>query len=146
AFLDGDARRAEALYILGDLFEAWVGDDDPSDTGRFVGALLAAPAAAGVPVQYFHHNHDLPLGEVYARPAGMGLLQAPSVVRVHGRRALLMHGDMLWTGDTASQQSRAQTRDPAWPQAFLAHPLEACLAFARQARAASEARQGELRE
>jgi len=146
AFLDGEARRADALYILGDLFEAWVGDDDPSDTGRFVGERLAALAAAGVPVHFMHGNRDFLLGEDYARRTGMVLLQDPTVVRVHGRRALLMHGDTLCTGDTAYQQFRAQTRDPAWQQAFLAQPLEARLAFARQARAASQARQGELRE
>ncbi|MGY1459251.1 MULTISPECIES: UDP-2,3-diacylglucosamine diphosphatase [unclassified Luteimonas] len=145
-FLDGEARSADALYILGDLFEAWVGDDDPSDTGAFVADHLAALAAFGVPVHFMHGNRDFLLGAAYARRAGMRLLEDPTVIDLHGRRALLMHGDTLCTDDAAYQQFRAQTRDPAWQAQFLAQPLDARLAFARQARAASQARQGELRD
>ncbi|MBJ7573576.1 UDP-2,3-diacylglucosamine diphosphatase [Luteimonas sp. MC1828] len=146
AFLDGEARGADALYILGDLFEAWVGDDDPSETGAFVAERLAALAASGVPVHFMHGNRDFLLGAAYAQRAGMLLLDDPTVIDLHGRRALLMHGDTLCTDDIAYQQFRAQTRDPAWQAQFLAQPLAARLAFARQARAASQARQGELRD
>ena len=145
-FIDGEARGAQALYILGDLFEAWVGDDDPSDTGVFVAERLASLAASGVPVSFMHGNRDFLLGADYARRAGMTLLDDPTVIGLPGRRALLMHGDTLCTDDVAYQQFRTQTRDPAWQRQFLAQPLEARLAFARQARAASQARQGELRE
>ncbi|MBJ6979667.1 UDP-2,3-diacylglucosamine diphosphatase [Luteimonas sp. MC1895] len=145
-FIDGEARGADALYILGDLFEAWVGDDDPSDTGAFVADRLRALADAGVPVFFMHGNRDFLLGADYARRAGMTLLVDPAVVDLHGRRALLMHGDTLCTDDLAYQQFRAQTRDPAWQAQFLAQPLDARLAFAHQARAASQARQGELRD
>lgn len=145
-FIDGEARGAEALYILGDLFEAWVGDDDPSDTGAFVAERLAALTASGVPVSFMHGNRDFLLGADYARRAGMRLLDDPTLIGLHGRQALLMHGDTLCTDDLAYQQFRAQTRDPAWQRQFLAQPLEARLAFARQARAASQARQGELRD
>ncbi|MBJ6983048.1 UDP-2,3-diacylglucosamine diphosphatase [Luteimonas sp. MC1750] len=145
-FIDGEARGADALYILGDLFEAWVGDDDPSDTGAFVADRLRALADAGVPVFFMHGNRDFLLGADYARRAGMTLLVDPAVVDLHGRRALLMHGDTLCTDDLAYQQFRAQTRDPAWRAQFLAQPLDARLAFAHQARAASQARQGELRD
>src|SRR5690606_29280676 len=135
-----------ALYILGDLFEAWVGDDDPSATGAFVADRLATLSAAGVPVHFMHGNRDFLIGADYARRAGMHLLDDPTVVDLYGRPALLMHGDTLCTDDLAYQQFRAQTRDPAWQAGFLAQPLEARLAFARQARAASRARQGELRD
>ena len=145
-FIEGEARDAEALYILGDLFEAWVGDDDPSEAGSFVAERLAALAASGVPVFFMHGNRDFLLGEDYARRAGMTLLQDPAVVDLLGRRALLMHGDTLCTDDAAYQQFRAQTRDPRWQQGFLAQPLAARVAFAGQARAASQARQGELRD
>lgn len=145
-FLAGEARGADALYILGDLFEAWVGDDDPSETGRVVADGLAALAGSGVRVHFMHGNRDFLLGADYARRAGMQLLEDPTVVDLHGRRALLMHGDTLCTDDLAYQQFRAQTRDPAWQAQFLAQPLDARLAFARQARAASQARQGELQE
>ena len=145
-FLDNEARSANALYILGDLFEAWVGDDDPSDTGAFVADRLATLSARGVPLYFMHGNRDFLLGAAYAGRAGMHLLEDPTVIDLHGRPALLMHGDTLCTDDLSYQQFRAQTRDPAWQAQFLAQPLEARLAFAHQARAASQARQGELRD
>lgn len=143
-FLDGEARRADALYILGDLFEAWVGDDDPAETGAFVAGRLRALVDAGVPVSFIRGNRDFLLGADYARRCGMRLLPDPAVVVVHGEPTLLLHGDLLCTDDVAYQQFRAQTRDPAWQARFLAQPLQARLAFAAQARAASQARHGEL--
>ena len=143
-FIDGEARGADALYILGDLFEAWVGDDDPSDTGGFVAGKLRSLRDAGVPVYFMRGNRDFLLGDEFARRAGMTLLPDPAVVMLYGKPVLLMHGDLLCTGDTAYQQFRAQTRDPAWQSQFLAQPLPARLAFAQQARAASKAHQGGL--
>jgi UDP-2,3-diacylglucosamine hydrolase len=145
-FIEGEARHADALYILGDLFEAWVGDDDPSETGAFVAGKLKALSDSGVPVYFMHGNRDFLLGEDYARRAGMILLPDPSMVELYGKSVLLMHGDLLCTDDTAYQQFRTQTRDPAWQAQFLSQPLPARLAFAQQARAASQARQGELRD
>jgi UDP-2,3-diacylglucosamine hydrolase len=145
-FIDGEARGAEALYILGDLFEAWVGDDDPSDTGAFVAQRLKALADSGVPVFFMHGNRDFLVGEDFARRAGMTLLVDPTRVDLYGQAVLLMHGDTLCTDDLAYQQFRAQTRDARWQQQFLAQPLQARLAFAQQARAASQARQGALRD
>ncbi len=145
-FLDGEARGAQALYVLGDLFEAWVGDDDPSETGAFVADRLRALADSGVPISFMHGNRDFLLGEDYARRAGMALLADPTRIDLYGKPALLMHGDTLCTDDVAYQQFRAQTRNPAWQAQFLSQPLAARLAFAQQARAASLARQGDLRE
>src|SRR3546814_5453227 len=144
-FLDGQARGAEALYILGDLFEAWVGDDDPSETGAFVAERLKALSDSGVPVALMHGNRDFLLGEAYAQRAGMRLLEDPTRIELNGKPVLLMPGDTLCTDDVAYQQFRAQTRDPAWHAQFLSQPLAARLAFAQQARAASQARPGELR-
>jgi UDP-2,3-diacylglucosamine hydrolase len=143
-FIDGEARHAEALYILGDLFEAWVGDDDPSDVGGFVAGKLRGLRDAGVPVYFMRGNRDFLLGDDYARRAGMTLLPDPAVVLLHGKPTLLMHGDLLCTDDVAYQQFRAQTRDPEWQRQFLSHPLPARLAFAEQARAASKAHQSGL--
>ena len=143
-FIDGEARGADALYILGDLFEAWVGDDDPSGTGAFVAGKLRELSESGVPVYFMRGNRDFLLGEAFARRAGMTLLPDPAVVMLYGKPTLLMHGDLLCTGDTAYQQFRAQTREPAWQAQFLAKPLPARLAFAGQARAASKAHQGGL--
>src|SRR5690606_14979157 len=86
------------------------------------------------------------LGPAYAQRAGMTLLEDPTRVKLYGHDVLLMHGDTLCTGDLAYQQFRAQTRDPRWQQQFLSQPLAARMAFAQQARAASQARQGELRD
>jgi UDP-2,3-diacylglucosamine hydrolase len=143
-FLDGEARDADALYILGDLFEAWVGDDDPSPAGAFVADRLRALVDSGVPVFFIRGNRDFLLGEEYARRAGMTILADPAVVMLHGEPTLILHGDLLCTDDSAYQQFRAQTRDPRWQEPFLSQPLAARLAFAEQARAASKARYGEL--
>ena len=143
-FLDGEARDADALYILGDLFEAWVGDDDPSEAGSFVAEKLRALTASGVPAYFIRGNRDFLLGAEYATRSGMTLLDEPLVVDLHGTPTAILHGDLLCTDDLAYQQFRTRTRDPRWQAQFLAQPLDARLAFAAQARAASKARYGEL--
>jgi UDP-2,3-diacylglucosamine hydrolase len=144
-FIDEEAVRAEVLYILGDLFEAWVGDDDPSETGSYVAAKLRGLVSAGVPVRFMRGNRDFLLGDDYARRAGIEILNDPAVVMLHGKPVLLMHGDTLCSDDVAYQQFRALTRAPAWQRQFLAQPLETRMAFARQARAASHAHQSGLK-
>ncbi len=145
-FIDEEARGADALYILGDLFEAWVGDDDPSDAGAFVAEKLSALTRAGVPVSFIRGNRDFLLRDGYARRAGMAILPDPAVVMLYGKPTLLMHGDLLCTGDIAYQQFRAQTRQPEWQHQFLSQPLPARMAFAQQARAASKAHQSGLQQ
>ncbi|ALN81953.1 UDP-2,3-diacylglucosamine diphosphatase [Lysobacter antibioticus] len=145
-FVRDEAYGADALYILGDLFEAWVGDDDPSETGAFVARELKALADSGVPVYFIRGNRDFLLGQDYARRAGMTVLPDPAVVSLYGHPTLIGHGDLLCTDDVAYQQFRAQTRHPAWQAQFLAQPLAARLAFAQQARAASKAHQAGLRD
>lgn len=145
-FLREDARGADALYILGDLFEAWVGDDDPSETGARVARELRALSDGGVPVCFIRGNRDFLLGTEYAARAGMRVLADPSVLMLYGRPVLIGHGDLLCTDDLAYQQFRAQTRHPAWQAQFLAQPLAARLAFAQQARAASKAHQAGLKD
>jgi UDP-2,3-diacylglucosamine hydrolase len=143
-FIQREASKAKALYILGDLFEAWVGDDDPSDAGAFVAEKLKSLSDGGVPVYFIRGNRDFLLGKEYARRAGMIILPDPAVILLHGMPTLIGHGDLLCTDDLAYQQFRTQTRDPRWQAQFLAQPLAARLAFATQARAASKARFGEL--
>ena len=144
-FLRDEARAADALYVLGDLFEAWVGDDDDSEVGALVAAQLRGLADTGVPVYFIRGNRDFLVGNDYARRAGFRLLPDPAVVMLYGQPTLLMHGDLLCTDDVAYQQFRAQTRNPAWQAQFLAQPLAARQAFAAQARAASMARQQEMK-
>ena len=144
-FLDGEARSADALYILGDLFESWVGDDDPSEAGTAVAQRLAALSASRVPVAFMHGNRDFLVGRAYAERAGMALLPDPAVILLYGRAVLLTHGDLLCTGDVEYQAVRNQVRDPRWQAQMLAQPLAARLAFAQQARSASQARAATLR-
>ncbi len=146
AFLRDDARHAEALYILGDLFEAWIGDDTPSPAADAVAVALRGLTDTGVPVYFIRGNRDFLLGEDYARRAGLRILHDPSVIELYGRAVLLQHGDLLCTDDTAYQAFRAQTRDPAFIAQFLSQPLPARIAFAQQARAASQARQSEMKQ
>lgn len=143
-FIDEEAKGADALYILGDLFEAWVGDDDPSDAGAFVADKLHTLGASGVPVHFIRGNRDFLLGADYAARCGMSLLDEPRVIDLYGTPTVILHGDLLCTDDVAYQQFRTQTRDPRWQAQFLSQPLQARLAFAAQARAASKARYGEL--
>lgn len=145
-FIDTEAHSAEALYVLGDLFEAWVGDDDPSEPGIFVAAKLRALTDSGVPVYFLHGNRDFLVGRDFARRAGMTLLPENAAIVLYGKPVLLMHGDTLCTGDLAYQAFRAQTRDPTWRAQFLAQPLAARLAFAAQARAASQQRQQAMKQ
>ena len=145
-FLRDEARQAEALYILGDLFEAWIGDDTPSVAADAVAAALRDVSDAGVPVYFIRGNRDFLVGNDYAARAGMRILPDPAVIELYGKPVLLQHGDLLCTDDTAYQAFRAQTRDPAFIAQFLSQPLEARIAFAQKARAASQARQSEMKE
>ena len=144
-YVDEEACNADALYILGDLFEAWVGDDDPSPAGAVVAEKLLGLRNAGVPVYFMHGNRDFLLGSDYARRAGMTILPDPTVVMLHGKPTLLMHGDTLCSDDIAYQHFRTQTRDPLWQRQFLLQPLAARLAFAGQARAKSQVHQSALK-
>ncbi|HKE47754.1 MAG TPA: UDP-2,3-diacylglucosamine diphosphatase [Rhodanobacteraceae bacterium] len=137
-FVEREASKATALYILGDLFEAWIGDDAPGDVGDAVADALAALHAQGVPTFFIHGNRDFLLGDAFARRARMTLLPDPAVVRIEGRDVLLMHGDVLCTDDAPYQAFRAETHAPRWQRAFLSRPVEERARFAEQARAESK--------
>ncbi|NCT68288.1 MAG: UDP-2,3-diacylglucosamine diphosphatase [Rhodanobacteraceae bacterium] len=136
-FVHGEAAQASALYILGDLFEAWIGDDAADDTADAVAAALARLHERRVPCFFIHGNRDFLLGDAWARRARLTLLPDPCVVTLEGERTLLMHGDTLCTDDAPYQAFRAQSRAPAWQRGFLARPLAERQAFAAQARAES---------
>jgi UDP-2,3-diacylglucosamine hydrolase len=136
-FVAGDARQAEALYILGDLFESWIGDDDDSPLALQIAQSLYALKQSGVRVFFMHGNRDFLLGQAYAEKAGMTLLNDPAVVEFDGERTLLMHGDTLCTDDVAYQEFRAVVRNPDWQKQFRARSLSERHAFAAQARAES---------
>ncbi len=140
AFLAGPARQADALYILGDLFEAWIGDDDPSPYYARMKAALRELSDAGVPVFFMHGNRDFMIGETFARDTGVTLLSDPHALELYGEKVLLSHGDALCTDDVEYQQVRAMTRNPEWQAMMMSKSIEERVAFAQQAREQSMAR------
>src|SRR6185503_6334135 len=123
AFLAGPARSAEALYLLGDLFEVWVGDDDDSPDHARTCDGLKALADSGVAVYVIHGNRDFLLGEDFERRTGVKLLPDPVLVDLYGVPTLLSHGDVFCTEDPAYQQLRSIVRRPRFQQRFLTLPL-----------------------
>lgn len=123
-FLGSTARGARALYVLGDLFEYWAGDDDLEDPYHTeICSAFKAVSDQGTPVALIHGNRDFLLGEKFAHASGMALLNDPTLLEMHGKRVLLSHGDTLCTDDIDYQRFRMQVRDSAWQHAFLAQPL-----------------------
>src|SRR6185436_13369492 len=125
AFLAGPARSAEALYLLGDLFEVWVGDDDDSPDHVRTCAGLKSLADSGVAVYVIHGNRDFLLGGDFAHRTGVKLLPDPVLVDLYGVPTLLSHGDVFCTEDPSYQQLRSIVRRPRFQQRFLGLPLEA---------------------
>jgi UDP-2,3-diacylglucosamine hydrolase len=126
ALLEGPARGADALYVLGDLFEHWLGDDNAGDPlNRSVAEAFAKVASAGTAVYFMHGNRDLLVGEEFAKHAGASLLADPSEVDLYGTRTLLMHGDTLCTDDIEYLNFRAYARDPRNQARFLGQTIEA---------------------
>jgi UDP-2,3-diacylglucosamine hydrolase len=137
-FLRDTAAAADALYILGDLFEAWVGDDDLDPHRESVLRAMRELTAGGVPVFVMHGNRDFLLGERFAATTGCVLLPDPAVIELYGERVLLTHGDLLCAGDTAYQRLRAQVRRPGWQRRFRKLPLGTRRLLAGAARAGSQ--------
>jgi UDP-2,3-diacylglucosamine hydrolase len=138
-FLRGPARNAGALYLLGDIFEYWAGDDDDDRFNIDIANELQAVSEAGVPVYLMHGNRDFLLGETFAAAAGARLLEDPYQLDAFNRRLVLSHGDALCTDDAAYQQFRATVRQPAWQAMFLGRSLAERRAEIARVRAASEA-------
>ena len=136
-FLAGEAATAEALYILGDLFEVWIGDDDPEPDKRRVVTGLKRLTERGVPCFVMHGNRDFLLGRRFAADTGCQVLDDPTIVHLYESRVLTTHGDALCTDDVAYQRLRSTVRDPGWQTMFLALSVEQRLALATEARAGS---------
>jgi UDP-2,3-diacylglucosamine hydrolase len=138
-FLQTEAAHAEALYILGDLFEVWIGDDDPdTEKGRVIDALrqLTSGGAAGFVI---HGNRDFLLGRGFCDRTGFRLLPDPVVMELGGERVLVTHGDALCTDDHSYQELRSTVRTAEWQRRFLALPFEVRNRFANKAREGSKA-------
>jgi len=142
AFVDFIARvpaQCRELFILGDLFELWIGDDAESPLAETVAASLRALSGRGVNVHLMHGNRDFLIGEAYAERCGASLIGEPHRLRVTGSEWLLLHGDSLCTDDQPYQEFREMVRDPAWQRDFLSRPLAERQAWADRARQASKA-------
>lgn len=129
--------KVDALYILGDFFDVWVGDDDDSP---FIQSVVDALAvfAQHTPVFLLHGNRDFLLGKAFAEKSGITLLPEQYVAKLYGRSYLLAHGDELCTDDVAYQQFRLQSRNPMWQAAVLMKPLAERRMLAGQIRMMSE--------
>lgn len=136
-FLQQEARDADQLYILGDFFESWIGDDDSSPLIDTVTAALRELSSAGTELFIMQGNRDFLLGEVFCQAVGAKLLPDPSVINLAGEPTLLMHGDSLCTADKEYIAFRQLARSEAWQREVLAKPLEERRALARQLRMAS---------
>src|SRR5699024_4369605 len=122
--LQEHAGKCDALYVLGDLFETWIGDDDDSEFNLTAIAAFRAFSDAGSQLYFMHGNRDLLLGNDFACAAGGELLDEGTVVDLYGTPTLLMHGDSLCTNDEKYMAFRAQVRNPKWQQMMLAKPLQ----------------------
>ncbi len=123
SFIHDEARHARELYILGDLFEAWVGDDDDDPRLASVLATLRTLTASGVRCAVMHGNRDFLIGERFCAATGCTLLGDYERIETLGEPLLLTHGDLLCTDDTRYQTLRKQLRDAAWQRDFLGKPL-----------------------
>ena len=138
-FLRDTAPRADALYVLGDLFEYWIGDEGLAQPFAMqVAQAFRAVADGGMPVYFMHGNRDFLIGERFAFVSGMQLLPDPTIVDLYGTPTLLMHGDTLCSADLEYQKFRSMVRNPAWQKAFLAKPLDERVRMAREVRGQSE--------
>ncbi len=134
AFLKAQQGQAEALYILGDLFESWIGDDHPEPAYEPVKSALKACVTAGTAVYLMHGNRDFLLGARFAKQTGCRLIPDPTRIVLYGKPALLMHGDTLCTDDREYQSLRSGVRDESWQREILALPVKQRLQMAQQAR------------
>ena len=138
-FLRTRVADARALYILGDLFESWVGDDDVGGERAAVLAALRELTAGGVACFLLHGNRDFLIGEDFCRETGCQLLPDPVLAEIGGEQVLLTHGDALCTDDHSYQELRSIVRAPAWQRRFLGLPLSDRQLLANEARSGSRA-------
>ena len=123
-FLEETASKAERLYILGDLFEVWIGDDFKSELSHLIKEKLLLLKAASTSVFTMHGNRDFLIGERFCEDTGVTLLEDPYKLDLFGKATLLMHGDLLCTKDVDYQEFRNMSRNPEWRKEFLDKPIE----------------------
>lgn len=137
-FLADEARQTSALYILGDLFEFWIGDDDNRDDYRGVIEQLQVLTSSGTPVYFMRGNRDFLLGDIFAHKTGCILIEDPTVIELFGEKVLLMHGDTLCTDDTAYQAFRSEVRSAEWQNRVLDMPVDKRIDYFQSLRETSQ--------
>lgn len=142
-FLQRDAYQADALYILGDFFEYWIGDDDPQPLHREIAAALRDLTASGVPCYFIHGNRDFLIGKRFAQECGMTLLPQETLLTLYGHRILIMHGDTLCIDDKDYQRYRRKVHNPLIQTLFLWLPLRTRLNIAAKMRDRSQMTNGD---
>tara|TARA_Y100000310_G_scaffold234533_1_gene237529 strand:+ start:435 stop:1169 length:735 start_codon:yes stop_codon:yes gene_type:complete len=143
-FLKTGAVNADAVYILGDLFEVWLGDDHTTEFNTKIIDALGELSRKDIPLYIMHGNRDFLIGTEFCRSCGAELLPDPTTIDCYGRKVLLMHGDSLCTEDAEYMQARTMLRSPDFQQQFLAKSLEERALFARNARQQSVQHTAEL--
>jgi UDP-2,3-diacylglucosamine hydrolase len=142
-FLREQASKADALYILGDFFEVWIGDDHDAPLHQRIIAVLRNLTDSGIPVYLMQGNRDFLLGEQFAKASGCRLLTEPCLIDLYGTRTLLMHGDTLCTEDIRYLKFRSFVRNPFFQKLFLSLPLRWRKKIAQYLRKASEQHTGQ---
>lgn len=137
-FLKDRASKADALYILGDFFEVWIGDDDDAPLASSIQQQLLKLSRGGTAVFIMHGNRDFLYGERFCQNSGASLLSDPTLIEVASKSCLLMHGDSLCTDDAEYMAFRQQARNPAWQEQLLSQPLEVRRLLAQQLRQQSK--------
>jgi len=137
-FLQEQAATADALYILGDLFEVWLGDDMVLAEYQPAIAAMKALSTQGIPIYVMYGNRDFLMRDTFEELSGAILIHEPHIIDLDGQATLLLHGDTLCTDDVAYQQFRTMVRNPQWQDALLAKTPEQRLALAREYRAMSQ--------
>jgi len=145
-FLKTTARKAEALYILGDLFEVWLGDDMILPDYHDAITEMKSLTDSGVPVYVMHGNRDFLMGEQFTQLTGATLLQDPACIDIYGTPTVLLHGDTLCTDDVDYQKFRTMVRDPQWQAVILSKTPEERLALAKEYREISQVETGHKAE
>ena len=133
-FLENQAQQSDALYILGDLFEYWLGDDDTNHEYKKIQSALKLFTGTKTPTYFMHGNRDFLIGETFANETGITILSDPSIIDLYGEKVLISHGDIFCTDDIEYQSNRKQTRDPNWQKMILGKSLKERKKLACEAR------------
>ena len=143
-FLSEQAPQADALYVLGDLFEVWIGDDDQNSFTLSIAKAFNTLGQSGVPIYFIHGNRDFLIRQRFAKQAGFKILPEQVVIDLYGEPTLIMHGDELCTKDTEYQEFRKKARSWWWPRIMLSLPLSTRRKLASKGRETSKQKQSAL--